>query len=95
MKTPYVIPSVILAGDSRNIEPVIKKIKHYNIYNVDKGGFILRQQAYRTRSVSRHHAQAKVNPSKRGSQTIVKYITTDSFAIPPFLIFRGSVLLKC
>jgi hypothetical protein len=30
------------------LEPVIKQIKHYNIYNFDETGFILGQQSSRT-----------------------------------------------
>jgi len=76
------------------LEPVIKKIKHYNIYNFDESGFMLGQQASRTSSVGRQRARAEVNLSKRDSQTIIECIAADGFAIPPFLIFRGSVILE-
>ena len=35
------------------LELVIKKIKHYNIYNFDESGFMLGQQASRTSSIGR------------------------------------------
>ena len=76
------------------LEPVIKNIKHYNIYNFDESGFMLGQQASRTSSIGRQRARAEVNRSKRDSQTIIECIAADGFAIPPFLIFRGSVILE-
>jgi DDE superfamily endonuclease len=76
------------------LEPIIKKIKHYNIYNFDESGFMLGQQPSRTRSIGRQRARAEVNLSKRESQTIIECIAADGFAIPPFLIFRGSVILE-
>jgi hypothetical protein len=76
------------------LEPIIKKIKHYNIYNFDESGFMLGQQPSRTRSIGRQRARAEINPSKRESQTIIECIAADGFAIPPFLIMRGSVILE-
>ena len=58
------------------LEPVIKNIKHYNIYNFDESGFMLGQQASRTSSIGRQRARAEVNRSKRGSQTIIERIRT-------------------
>ena len=55
---------------------------------------MLGQQASRTSSVGRQRARAEVNLSKRDSQTIIECIAADGFAIPPFLIFRGSVILE-
>jgi hypothetical protein len=68
------------------LEPIIKKIKHYNIYNFDESGFMLGQQPSRTRSIGRQRARAEINPSKRESQTVIECIAADGFAIPPFLI---------
>ena len=55
---------------------------------------MLSQQASRISSVGRQRARAEVNLSKRDSQTIIECIAADGFAIPPFLIFRGSVILE-
>jgi hypothetical protein len=76
-----------------SLEPVIKQIKHSNIYNFDKTGFILGQQPSRTRSISRKKARAEVS-STRESLTSIECISADGFALPPFFIFTGSVLLE-
>jgi hypothetical protein len=74
------------------LEPVIKQIKHGNIYNFDETGFILGQQPSRTRSIGRKRARAEVD--ERESLTAIECISADGFALPPFFIFQGSVLLK-
>jgi hypothetical protein len=76
-----------------SLEPVIKQIKHGNIYNFDETGFILGQQPSRTRSIGRKKARAEVS-STRESLTSIEYISADGFALPPFFIFTGSVQLE-
>jgi hypothetical protein len=42
------------------LKPVIKQIKHYNIYNFDETSFILRQQSSRTSLIRRKTARAEL-----------------------------------
>ena len=55
---------------------------------------MLGQQSSRTSSIGRQRARARVKLSKRESQIIIVCIATDGFAILPFFIFRGSVILE-
>jgi hypothetical protein len=72
---------------------VIKQGKHSNIYNFDETGFILGQQPSYTRSIGRKRARAEVS-STQESLTSIEYISADGFALLPFFIFTGSVLLE-
>jgi hypothetical protein len=75
------------------LEPVIKQIKHYNIYNFNETGFVLGQQPFRTSSIGRKRARAEI-PNTRESLTSIECISPDGFALPPFFIFTGSVILE-
>lgn len=75
------------------LELVIKQIKHCNIYNFDETGFILGQQSFRTSSIGRKRACAELADT-RESLTAIEYISPDGFALPPFFIFTGSVILE-
>jgi hypothetical protein len=75
------------------LEPVIKQIKHYNIYNFDETGFILGQQSSRTSLIGRKRARAELAETQE-SLTAIECISPDGFALPPFFIFTGSVILE-
>jgi hypothetical protein len=75
------------------LEPVIRQIKHYNIYNFDETGFQLGQQPNRSKSIGRRSARIE-KANTRESLTAIECISADGFIIPPFFIFEGSVILE-
>ncbi|KAJ5364937.1 uncharacterized protein N7496_010650 [Penicillium cataractarum] len=78
------------------LEPVIRQVKHYNIFNFDETGFILGQQASRSHSIGRKGArQARSEKADtREMLTSIECISADGRVIPPFFIFEGSVVLE-
>jgi hypothetical protein len=75
------------------LEPVIKQMKHHNIYNFDETGFVLGQQPSRTSSIGRRRARAEI-PDTRESLTSIECISADGSHYHLSLSFKAMCSLR-
>ena len=71
----------------------IAKVKHHNIYNFDETGFILGQQPGCVCVIGRRRSRVPI-PDTRELLSVVECISPDGYALPPYFVFQGKVILE-